>query len=98
MSLLDRVQRKAEEGSTPGAAAQPAVPQAYPMPGAQPLTPAPAEPSEPSSGWSLRASLATSAAPARRPAVHRRFAAGSRRFAFNLRRDRGKDGGHRETL
>jgi len=64
MSLLDRVQRKAEEGSTPGAAAQPAVPQAYPMPGAQPLTPAPAEPSEPSSGWSLRASLATSAAPA----------------------------------
>ena len=67
MSLLDRVQRKAEEGSPPGpGASQPASPSSYPAVPATPPQPAPSgpatEPAESAPAWSLRASLATPAA------------------------------------
>ena len=71
MSLLDRVQRKAEEGSPPGTgASQPASPASYPALVGTPPQPAPAGPTDPADSapaWSLRVSLGTPAAPAAPP-------------------------------
>jgi pilus assembly protein CpaF len=72
MSLLDRVQRKAEDASPPGAAvAQPGTPPTFSLPAAgvpafPPLAPI-AESPLPTPSWQVRASPAGSAAPAAPP-------------------------------
>ena len=72
MSLLDRVQRKAEEGSPPGTgASQPASPPSYPALVGDPAAagsggPA-TDPADSAPAWSLRVSLGTPAAPAAPP-------------------------------